>query len=103
MGRGRAALIVVGILLVSLGGAAVIIWQARANGVPHFYVLGALMVALGIGFTVMHLSVSDDYLRRHFGGEENATRMRQSWRSGWVGVLLGAAMITAQYFLGGGP
>jgi hypothetical protein len=46
------------------------------------------------------LSVSDEYLRQHFGGAENATRMRQMWRGGWVGVLLGTTMIAAQYFLG---
>jgi hypothetical protein len=103
MGRGRAAVIVAAILLASVGGAAVIIWQAKAHGIPLFYILGPLMVVLGIGFTVMNLSVSDEYLRQHFGGEENATRMRQMWRGGWVGVLLGAAMVAAQYFLGGGP
>src|SRR5262245_31969930 len=103
MGRGRAAVIVTAIVLASAGGAGVILWQAKAHGVPLFYVLGTLMVVLGIGFSALHLSVSDEYLRRHFGGEENATRMRQMWRGGWVGVLLGVAMIAAQYFLGGGP
>jgi hypothetical protein len=103
MGRGRAAVIVTAILLVSVGGAAVVVWQAKARGVPLFYVLGPLMVAIGIGFSAMHLSVSDEYLRRHFGGDENAARVRQTWRGGWVGVLLGVAMIAAQYFLGGGP
>ena len=103
MGRGRAAVIVTAIFLASAVGAAVIIWQAKAHGVPLFYVLGTLMVAVGIGFSLLHLSVSDEYLRQHFGGEENATRMRQMWRGGWVGALLGVAMIAAQYFLGGGP
>ena len=102
MGRGMAALIVASVLLVSVGGAAVIIWQAKAHGVPLFYVLGPLMVVVGVGFTALHLSVSDEYLRQHFGGEENATRMRQMWRGGWVGVVLGAAMIAAEYFLGSG-
>ncbi len=103
MGRGRAAVIVVLILLASVGGAVVIIWQAKSHGVPHFYVLGPLTVAVGIVVTALHLGVSDEYLRRHFGGEENAARMRQACRGGWVGVLLGAAMIAAQYFLGSGP
>ena len=103
MGRGRAAVIVTAIFLASAVGAAVIIWQAMGHGVPLFYVLGTLMVAVGIGFSLLHLSVSDEYLRQHFGGEENATRMRQMWRGGWVGALLGVAMIAAQYFLGGGP
>ncbi len=100
MNRTWAALIVAAIVLASAGGAAILIWQAKAHGVPLFYVLGALMVVLGVGFSVLHLSVSDEYLRQHFGGEENATRLRQTWRGGWVGVPLGAAMIAAQYFLG---
>ena len=103
MGRGWATMIVAGILFASAGGAAVVIWQAKVHGVPLFYILGPLMVAIGIGFSAMHLGVSDDYLRRHFGGEENATRMRAMWRGGWVGVVLGVALIAAQYFLGGGP
>ena len=103
MGRGRAALIVGGILLVSAGGAAVLIWQAKAHHVPLNYVLGPLLVVIGITFTALHLSASDEYLRRHFGGEENAARIRQMWRGGWVGVLLGVALVAAQYFLGGGP
>ena len=100
MRRTWAALIVAGILLASAGGAAIIIWQAKAHGVPLFYVLGAFIVVIGIGFSVLHLSVTDEYLRQHFGGEENATRIRQMWRGGWVGVLLGVAMIAAQHFLG---
>jgi hypothetical protein len=101
MGRGRAAVIVTAILLASVGGAAVVIWQANAHGIPRFYVLGPLMVAIGLGFTALHLSVDDEYLRRHFGGDENAARIREMWRGGWVGVLLGVVMIAAQYFLGG--
>jgi hypothetical protein len=60
------------------------------------------MMVLGTGFTLMHLSVSDEYLRQHFGGEENAVRMRQMWRGGWAGVLLGAVMIAFEYFVGSG-
>jgi hypothetical protein len=101
MSRGKAALVVASVLLVSAGGAAVVIWQAKAHQVPLFYVIGGLGVALGIGFTFLHLSVTDDYLRQHFGGEENAVRIRQLWRGGWVGVLIGLAMLAAEYFLGG--
>lgn len=71
MGRGWAEVIVPTIFLLSVGGAAVIIWQAKAHGVPIFYVLGLGMMALGIGFSALHLSVSDEYLRQHFGGERN--------------------------------
>jgi hypothetical protein len=91
---------VAGIVLASAGGGVILVWQAKAHFVPLFYVLGPLIVALGIGFSVLHLSVSDEYLRQHFGGEENARRMREMWRGGWVGVPLGIALIAAQYFLG---
>src|SRR5262245_35234205 len=103
MSRGRAAVIVTAIFLASAGTVAVLLWQAMAHGVPLGYVLGALVMALGIGYSALQRSVSDDYLRQHFGGQENANRLRQTWRGGWVGVLLGVAMIAAQYFLGGGP
>ena len=98
--RTWAVLFVAGILLASVGGAAIVIWQAKAHSIPLFYILGALMVVLGIGFSILHLSVSDEYLRQHIGGEENAKRVREMWRGGWTGALLGVAMIAAQYFLG---
>ena len=97
----RRSTLVYGLLLVVW--AVVIVWQAKTHGVPLFYVLGPLMVVIGIGFSALHLGVSDEYLRRHFKGDENAVRMRQMLRGGWVGVLLGVAMVAAQYFLGGGP
>jgi len=46
------------------------------------------------------LRLKDAYLRRHFGGDENARRVREVWRRGWVAVPLGAALVAAQYFLG---
>jgi hypothetical protein len=69
MRRTWAALIVAGIFLASAGGAAIIFWQATAHGVPLFYILGTLIVVIGIGFSVLHLSVSDEYLRQLFGGQ----------------------------------
>jgi hypothetical protein len=100
MNRTWAALIVVGIVLASAGGGVILVWQAKAHYVPLFYVLGPLVMAIGICFSVLHWSVSDEYLRQHFGGDENARRMREMWRGGWVGVPLGVALIAAQYFLG---
>jgi hypothetical protein len=101
MNRTWAALIVAGIVLASAGGGVILVWQAEAHYIPLFYVLGPLVAAIGIGFSVLHWSVSDEYLRQHLGGgEENAKRMREMWRGGWVGVLLGVTMIAAQYFLG---
>jgi hypothetical protein len=101
MGRGLAVLVVGSILLVSAGVAAVVIWQAEARHVSLRYVLGVGMVVIGAGFMVLHLSVTDEYLHRHFG-EPAASRMRQLWRGGWVGVLLGAVTIAAEFFLGAG-
>jgi hypothetical protein len=43
-------------------------------------------------------SAAEHYLVRQFG-EASAGRMRQMWRGGWVGVLLGASMIAAAYWL----
>ena len=100
MSRTWTALIVAGMGLASAGGGVILVWQAKAHYVPLFYVLGPLIVALGICFWVLHLSVSDEYLRQHSLSEENATRMREMWRGGWVGVPLGIALIAAQYFLG---
>lgn len=98
MGRGRAVFIVVSILVVSAAFAAILIWQAKARGIPLMYVLGVGAVVLAVGFFTLHLTVSDEYLRREFSGESNATRMRQLWRGAWVGIPLGAAMIAAEFF-----
>jgi hypothetical protein len=100
MNRTWSAVIVVGIVLASAAGGVVIVWQAKAHYIPLFYILGPLVTAIGIGFTALHLSVSDEYLRQHFRGDENAKRMREMWRGGWVGVPIGIALVAAQYFLG---
>ena len=100
MRRGTATLVVASIFLVSFGGGAVVIWQAVVHHVPLSYVVGGLAVVIGTGFSLLNAGVTDEYLRQHFGGEENASRMRQLWRGGWVGVLIGAVMIAAEYFLG---
>lgn len=100
MNRTLSAIIVIGLVLASAGGGIILVWQAKAHDVPLFYVLGPLVVVLGIGFSILHVSVSDEYLRQHFGGDENARRMREVWRGGWVGVAMGVAMIAVQYFLG---
>src|SRR5262249_34845213 len=102
MGRRRAILIVASIFLVSFVGTGIVVWQLLAPHIPLFYVLGGLVVVLGIGLAIMHLSVTDEYLRQHFGGEENASRMREFFRGGWVGIVVGAVLIAAGYFLGAG-
>jgi hypothetical protein len=101
MGRGMAILIVACIVLVSAGLAAVVIWQAEIRQVPLPYLVGVLMFVVGGGFLALHLSVTDERLHRQFG-EAAAGRVRQLWRGGWVGMLLGATMIAAEYFLGAG-
>jgi cation transporter-like permease len=100
MNRFWAGLIVVCIVLGSAAGGIILVRQAKAHDVPLFYVLGPLVVAIGIGFSALHLSVSDAYLRQHFGGDENAKRMREMWRGGWLGALIGLALIAVQYFFG---
>ena len=100
MNRTLSGVIVVGLVLASAAGGVILAWQAKAHYVPVFYVLGPLVMVLGIGFSLLHWNVSDEYLRQHFGGDENARRMREMWRGGWVGVPIGAAMIAVQYFLG---
>ena len=100
MHRTWATVIVVSIVLASAAGGVVIVWQAKAHYVPLFYILGPLIAVIGVGFSVLHLSVSDEYLRQHFGGDENAKRMREMWRGGWTGVPIGVVLVAIQYFLG---
>jgi hypothetical protein len=88
--------------LWTAGLLAPIIWLVNVKHVSLRYVLGVLMVAAGVAISLLHCSVSDEYLRKHFGGEENASRVRRLWRGGWVGVLLGVVMIAAEFFLGSG-
>ena len=100
MNRTWATLIVAGIVLASAAGGVILVRQANAHFIPLFYVIGPLVVVLGIGFSVLHWSVSDEYLRQHFGGDENARWIRETGRGAWVAVAVGVAMIAAQYFLG---
>ena len=99
MARGWAILIFVIVLLISAGGIAIVIWQMHVRGFSR-YTVGGLMVVLGIFCCLMNWCVSDEYLRQHFGGEQNARRMREMWRGGWVGIVVGGMMIAAGYFLG---
>src|SRR5262245_21449614 len=76
--------------------AAVVIWQIEKYGVASSYVLGVSLVVLGAVFTTVHLTVSDDFFRRHFG-EPGMGPMQRACRTGWVGVLLGAALLGFHY------
>lgn len=100
MNRTWSAFLVVSIVIASAAGGVILFWKAKAHYIPLFYVLGPLLAVIGIIFSILHWSVSDEYLRKHFGGDENARRMREMWRGGWVGVVGGIALIVAQYFLG---
>jgi hypothetical protein len=98
--RGRAILIVTTIVGGSIAVAALMIWQCHVHGIPLWYPLGALLIVLGVGSTIMNLAVSDERLRAQFG-EKYGPQLREQWRGGWVGVLIGAAMIVVTYFLHG--
>jgi hypothetical protein len=99
MGRGWGIVIVAVILLTSAGLAALLIWNFSTHLIR--YLVGTVLVVVGVGFAALHLTVSDEYLQHHFG-ESAATRMRSLWRSGWGGALVGVAIIVVEYFLGTG-
>jgi tetratricopeptide (TPR) repeat protein len=94
MSRGFRVLIVVSILLVSVALAAVVIWQETVHGVAP--VLGLIFLVVGMAGTMLHLTLSDDFLHRHFG-EADADQIRQFGRRAWVGVLLGSALFGIHY------
>ena len=101
--RPLGILVLACILIVSGGFAAIIIWQAEAGNISHGttrYLTGGVMVVVGLGLTALHLSVSDERLRMEFGN--SASQIRKLWRGGWIGALIGAAIIAAEYFLGNG-
>jgi tetratricopeptide (TPR) repeat protein len=97
MSRGLRVLVVACILIVSVALPAVVIWQTEKHGFATKYVAGVVVVALGATFTTLHLTVSDDFLRRHYG-ERGAVQMRRVWRGGWIGVLLGPVLLGLHYF-----
>jgi tetratricopeptide (TPR) repeat protein len=97
MSRTLRVLVVACALIVSVALPAVVFWQAGKHGFATKYVLGVIVVVLGAAFTTLHLTVSDDFLRRHYG-ERGAVEMRRAWRGGWIGVLLGAFLLGVHYF-----
>ena len=96
MRRGLHLAVVAAILLGSAGFAVLVIRWADTHPTGFQLVLGLTFVALGAGLMVLHLTASDAFLHRHFG-EPGAGRMRRSLRSGWAGVVLGAAMLGLYY------
>jgi len=94
MNRGLRVLIVASIVaglvaIVALG------WQLAAYG-PSRLVFGVALIVFGAAFTMLHRTLSDAWLRRHFG-EPGAVQMRRGLRGGWIGMLLGAAFIGLHY------
>lgn len=73
------------VALMALGAA--VIWWAEAHRVAFQYALGVGLVVLGVVFTTLRLTLSNDFVRRHFG-ESGAAPARRAWRSGWTGILL---------------
>jgi tetratricopeptide (TPR) repeat protein len=96
MRRSLRVLIPTSMLIVTLALAAVFIWRLEAHRVVSTFVLGVGFVVLGIACTTLHLTLSDDFLRKQ-AGEVGAAQMRRFWRQGWIGVLLGAGMIGLHY------
>jgi tetratricopeptide (TPR) repeat protein len=89
MSRGFRVLVVVSILIVAVALAAVQIREGVHGVTPVF---GLVLLVLGAAGLTLHLTLSDDILRRH-SGEPGADPRREFWRSGWVGVVLGAALL----------
>jgi tetratricopeptide (TPR) repeat protein len=83
-------LVIVGILI----GSVAVIWSAEVHDVS--LVLGLFLLALGVGGTILHLTLSDDFLRRHCK-KASAEQLRQFGRYAWIGVLLGPAMLGVHY------
>lgn len=96
MNRGLRVLIVALILAGLVGLVAVGMSPLEANGVSRQLVMGATFMMLGVTFTTLHLTLSDDWLRQHFK-EPGAVQMRRTLRGGWVGMVLGAACIALHY------
>jgi tetratricopeptide (TPR) repeat protein len=94
--RGFRALVLALLLTASAALAGAVIWWSEAREGRLQYVLGVGFLALGLVFTTLQLTLSDDFLRRHFG-EPSAGQMRRAWRGGWVGILLGGAMLGVLY------
>src|SRR5262249_27569781 len=88
----RRPLAVTAIFILVVGLAAVAVWQLERPGIASLFAAGLALIIVGVGSTIVRLTASDDFLRRHFGEAGVASR-RRVWRSGIVSVLLGAAMI----------
>jgi tetratricopeptide (TPR) repeat protein len=89
-------LVVVSILVVPVAIAAALVWQAESHPVTARYVIGVGMLVLGAACLALHLTLSDDFLRRHFVAP-GADEMRRFLRRWWIGVLLGAALLGLHY------
>ena len=96
MNRGLRVLIVASILAVLAGLVAVGIWQLEAHGVSHLFVMGVAFVVFGAVLTTLHLTLSEDYIRRN-EWEPGTGHLQHLLRRGWYGIVLGAAFIGLHY------
>lgn len=96
MNRGLRVLMVASILAVLVGLVAVGMWQLEAHGVSRSLVLGVAFIVFGVLLTTLHLTVSDDYIRRH-EWQPGKDHLRQLLRRGWYGMVLGAAFLGLHY------
>jgi Flp pilus assembly protein TadD len=95
MSRGFRLLVVVSVLTGSAALAVVLL--RLVEGYASLLMLGLGCLVLGVAGTMLHLTLSDDSLRRYFG-EPGAAELRRLCRRGWVGVLLGVAFLGMHYF-----
>jgi tetratricopeptide (TPR) repeat protein len=90
MKRGLQALVLGSILTGSVAIAGWLFWHHQIHGVTP--VTGLVLLTFGVVTMILGLTLSDEALCRQFGSRD-ATAMRRSLRSGWIGILLGGAML----------
>lgn len=96
MNRGMRVLIVASILAVLVALLVVGLWQLEARGVPRSLAAGVAFIVIGALLTTLHLTVSDDYIRRN-EWQPGKDHLRQGLRRGWYVMVIGAAFIGLHY------
>ncbi|HEX3151112.1 MAG TPA: tetratricopeptide repeat protein [Gemmataceae bacterium] len=95
MSRNQRLAILAVIVMGAMALAGFLIWWAGGHRSTSQLAAGLVLVAAGIGLTILHFTASEAFLQRHFGG---AASFRRESRRGWIGILLGGALI-GLYFI----